>query len=43
MTQAVPWMTDEEDAAWRADLARRKADQLAMWDKANADIDGLFR
>lgn len=42
MEQVVPWMTDEEDAAWRADLARRKAEQLAMWDKANADIDRLF-
>src|SRR5437868_1703480 len=41
--QVVPWMTDEEDAAWRADLAARKAEQLAMWDRANADIDGLFR
>lgn len=41
--QAVSWLTDEEDAAWRADLARRKAEQLAMSDKADADIDGLFR
>jgi hypothetical protein len=43
MDMVVPWMTPEEDAAWRAHLARTKAEQLALRDKANADIDGLFR
>lgn len=40
--EPVP-MTDEEYAAWRAWLAQRKAEQLALWEKSNADIDGLFR
>lgn len=36
-------MSDEEYAAWRAWLAERKAEQLAMWDKSNSDVDRLFQ
>src|SRR5262245_57299696 len=43
MEQVEPWMTPEQDAAWRQQREKDKAEQLAMWEKWNRDIGDLFK
>lgn len=42
MDRVEPWMTMEEEAAWKKQREEDKAAQLAMWNKWNRDIEKVF-
>ena len=43
MDQIQPFLTPEEEAAWRQALAEQKAWEIANWDKHNKQIEELFK
>jgi hypothetical protein len=43
MDQVQPWMTPEEEAEWKKQRDRHKAEQLAMWEKWTQDVGKLFK
>jgi hypothetical protein len=43
MDRVEPWMTPEEEAAWKKQREEDKAVQLAFWDKWTEEVGKLFQ
>jgi hypothetical protein len=42
MDRVQPWMTPEEEAAWKKQREEDKAAELAQWDARSRKLEGLF-
>jgi hypothetical protein len=42
MDRVRPWMTPEEEAAWKKQREEDKAAELAQWDARSRKLEGLF-